>query len=139
MEKESNKKQSWKVLIPSIICIAFGIGFSVYVLTSVSSNEYESMNSKNVTANCDISGYVLSKNADKNPYGVPSDIKANAEKAWSKYNCQGLVLGDTFGNNCYGSVGFTYYSMRQDGVGLFYCSNIDKSLIDLKVQQEQIK
>ena len=139
MTKESHGKIPWKSILPTLIIAIGMLGFAIYTLNDLHNQSYNSVNSKNVTANCDISGYVLAKDVNKTPYGIPDDLKINANQAWSKYNCQGVLLGDTFGNNCYGSIGFTYYGLRQDGVGLFYCSNIEKSIIDQKVQAEKIK
>ena len=128
------EKNNLRVLIPSIVIIIFCMAFVGYTLSSVHDSVFNSMNTNNVTANCDIAGYILSKNANQNPYGVSDDLKSTANNAWTKYKCGSLLLEDTFGNSCYGDVGFTYYKVRGDGVGLFYCSNIDKSRIDQNME-----
>ena len=115
-----------------MICIAAMLGFGIYILTQINSSFDTEMTGSNYTHNCiEASSLLYSEKTGIpiKPSQLPFEggIIDKAQKAWNTDSCNTVMLTDTFGNQCLGSVGLAFYGYDKDQNGQWYCSNIDKN------------
>lgn len=138
------EKGSHRSLILAVVCMAGMLGFSIYILTQLSSSVDTEMTGSNYTHNCiEASGLIYSEKTGipMKPSQIPFEggIVDKAQKAWVADSCNTVMLTDTFGNQCLGNVGLAFYGYDKDANGQWYCSNIDKSIIKQKIQTEKVQ
>ena len=133
IDKFQNEKQKERgtnlSLIIGVVLMVGMLGFGIYIWTQINSSIDTSMTGTNSTHNCIEASGILYSDKTGIPMKLPDNIVNNAKTAWVKDSCNTVMLTDTFGNQCEGSIGLAYYGQDKDGYGQWYCSNIPKQQI----------
>lgn len=107
----------------------FMLALGIYSLLNVNKITDESFDNGNATHVCILSAQVIStENTGYGELAKQTNFMSDAKKSWLKYNCKSILLTDNFGNTCFGTTGFRFNGVNQDGIGMFTCANIVKQL-----------